>query len=232
MVMTGISKGRTDKSSISRMPSSDHPHHVNRPPIELEDPRSTPNLKRYSEPPAFRHGCALVAGQTILSRMLSSNQPRHMNRQPVELEDPRSIPDLKRYSKLPTFRHRCALCGKLRSSAYQRDHPIAPGEAPILGVCSRPGCSTQKRAWSLSKKPPPVMVLELHCYIYENHLPDQSTEPPLTVQLPGAEPGRPKELVHGDYGLSTWTPTCPNTFEEQQQAPWVNRMTKPTFIPR
>lgn len=182
MVMTGISKGRTDKSSISRMPSSDQPHRMNRQPVELEDPRSTPNLKRYSEPPALRH--------------------------------------------------RCALCHKLRSSAYQRNHPIAPGEEPIPGVCSRPGCSAQKRAWSPTKNPPLVMVLELHCYVYENHLPHNSTEPPLTVELPGAEQGRREELLRGDYGLSTWTPTYPNTFEGQQQAPWVNRMTKPTFIPR
>ncbi|RVX70297.1 hypothetical protein B0A52_05630 [Exophiala mesophila] len=163
--------------------------------------------------------------------MLSSNQPRHMNRQPVELEDPRSTPDLKRNSKLPLFRHRCALCGKLRSSAYQRDHPIAPGAAPILGVCSRPGCSTQKRAWSLSKKPPPVVVLELHCYVYVNHLPGHSTEPPPTVELPGAEQDRRKELLRGDYGVPTWTPTNPNAFDDDQQAPWVNRIAKPTFVP-
>ncbi|KIW56869.1 hypothetical protein PV05_05487 [Exophiala xenobiotica] len=182
MVITGISKGRTDKYSISRMPSTNQVHHVNRPPVELEDPRSTPNLKRYSEPPAFRH--------------------------------------------------RCALCHKPRSSAYQRDHPIAPGEQPRPGVCSRPGCSAQKRAWSLSKRPPPVMVLEVHCYIYENPFPDNSTGTPLTVELPAAEQGRQKELLRGDYEKSAWTQKNPNQFEDKQQVPWVNRMTKPTFVPR
>ncbi|OQU97159.1 hypothetical protein CLAIMM_03135 [Cladophialophora immunda] len=164
--------------------------------------------------------------------MYSSNQPRHMNRQPVELEDPRSTPDLKRYSELPTVRHRCALCRKLRSSAYQRDHPIAPGEQPTPGVCSRPGCSAQKRAWSLSKRPPPMMVLEVHCYIYGNPSPDNSTETPLTVELPATEQGRRKELLHGGYEKSSWVQNNTNLFEDKQQVPWVNRMTKPTFVPR
>ncbi|EHY57087.1 hypothetical protein ABEF92_003886 [Exophiala dermatitidis] len=168
----------------------------------------------------------------VLSRMPSRNQPRHTNRRPVELEDPRSTPNLKRYSELPTFRHRCALCRKLRSSAYQRDHPIAPGEQPTPGVCSRPECSAQKRAWSLSTKPPPVMVLEVHCYIYENPFPDNSTEAPLTVELPAAEQGRRKELLRGDDEMSAWTQKNPNLYEDKQQAPWVSRMTKPTFVPR
>lgn len=76
------------------------------------------------------------------------------------------------------------------------------------------------------------MVLEVHCYIYENPFPDNSTGTPLTVELPAAEQGRQKELLRGDYEKSAWTQKNPKQFEDKQQVPWVNRMTKPTFVPR
>lgn len=168
-----------------------------------------------------------------ISRMSSSNQRRSTIRQPVELEDPRSTPDPKRYSEPPALGHRCVLCRKLRSTAYQRDHPIAPGEEPIPGVCSRPACSARKRAWDASKKPSQVMVVEMHCYIYNYDCPDQSTDAPLTVELPGEEKGWRKELPHGDYWKSTWTQKTPSAFNDMPKAPpRVTPMTKPTFIPR
>lgn len=35
------------------------------------------------------------------------------------------------------MRHKCGKCGKVRSLKYQHDHPLKPGEVPVLAFCAR-----------------------------------------------------------------------------------------------
>lgn len=173
--------------------------------------------------------------------MSPPSQLHASNRQVVELEDPRSTPSLKRDSGTRDFRHRCALCRKLRSPAYQREHPVAPGEKPIPGICSRPTCAAKKGAMSALKKKkkkttpqPQVVVVEVRCYLHNSSSADGPSLPTIAaVELSGREKPSRKELPGGNASMSIWGQRTLRSVEDNDQPPpQVNWASKPTLIYR
>ena len=75
--------------------------------------------------------------------------------------------------------HICSICGKARSSTYQAQHPLAPGDAPIPGVCSRPKCARVGfSAMPMESPLPSVIIYEIH-----HHYHISSTSSPSIVAL-------------------------------------------------
>src|SRR5436190_20698561 len=102
----------------------------------------------------------------------------------------------------PSFsapRHICSLCGKPRSSSYQKRHPIAPGQAPAPGVCSRPRCA--KAVTDMLLAPcPRVVVYEIHHHYHTSSalsLTKGAVEG--AVELPGESSLAGRTELHGDY---------------------------------
>jgi len=133
------------------------------------------------------------------------------------------------------LKHTCARCGKSRSPRYQADHPLAPGEEPIRGICSRPECAryaSGKGARDVSKKKPQpqIIVLEFHHYLHTSTSGNgPSSSIATAVELSGEEKTSRKELP-GEYPYTAshgWTifPTL-----EEQPAPRVNMLSKPTLV--
>ena len=85
-------------------------------------------------------------------------------------------------------KHICSLCGKRRSSRYGKLHPLAPGQVPEPGICSRPKCATAVNEM--------LLRLPYRLIIYEIHHHHQSStgleEPPpgytTKARLPGLSP--------------------------------------------
>jgi hypothetical protein len=133
------------------------------------------------------------------------------------------------------LKHTCARCGKSRSPRYQADHPLAPGEKPIRGICSRPECARYASGKGardvLKKKPEPqIIVLEFHHYLHTSTSGNEPSSSIATaVELSGEEKTSRKELP-GEYPYTAshgWTifPTL-----EEQPAPRVNMLSKPTLV--
>jgi hypothetical protein len=60
-----------------------------------------------------------------------------------------------------TPEHICSLCGKHRSSTYRKLHPLAPGQVPEPGICSRSKCA--KTANEI------LLILPCRVNVYEIH---------------------------------------------------------------
>jgi hypothetical protein len=67
-----------------------------------------------------------------------------------------------------TPEHICSLCGKHRSLRYRKLHPLAPGQTPEPGICSRPKCATAVNEMLLRLPCRPV-VYEINHHHYHHH---------------------------------------------------------------
>jgi hypothetical protein len=133
------------------------------------------------------------------------------------------------------LKHTCARCGKSRSPRYQADHPLAPGEEPIRGICSRPECAryaSEEGARDVSKnKPQPqIIVLEFHHYLHTNTS-DNGPSSSITtaVELSGEGKFSQRELP-GEYLYTTSHGRTPFPTLEERPAPQVNMTSKPTLV--
>jgi hypothetical protein len=104
----------------------------------------------------------------------------------------RSCPSSRHFTASPASisqwipEHICALCGKHRSSRYHKLHPLAPGQAPEPGICSRRQCA--KAVNEMLLRLPCRPVVEVHHHYYSNagleELPPSYTEARLPDNTP------------------------------------------------
>jgi hypothetical protein len=161
------------------------------------------------------------------------------------------------YSFSQALRHMCSLCGKPRSSSYQKRHPIAPGQTPEPGVCSRPRCAKAVADMLLAKSPcSGVVVHEIHHYYHistdaeaplatksaelpsptkcvEAPSPTKSTEAPSATkgaaELPGKSSLTGRTELPGDYKyVEGYGPRNPCPTQEESP-PRVNILNKPAL---
>ena len=100
--------------------------------------------------PHEMHNCDFT--RDITFRMDSEGRPCRSSRHFTA--PPRSISQ-------QTSEHICSLCGKHRSSRYSKLHPLAPGQAPEPGICSRPKCAKAVNE-ILMRLPCRPIVYEIH----------------------------------------------------------------------
>lgn len=99
-----------------------------------------------------------------------------------------------------TPEHICSLCGKHRSSRYRKLHPLAPGQAPEPGICSRPKCATAVNEMLL-RLPCRLVVYEIH---HHHHSSAGLEEPPpgYTAAEARFPDNTPHLTRHSSRGLS------------------------------
>jgi hypothetical protein len=88
----------------------------------------------------------------------------------------------------PLLQHICFICGKARSSTYQAQHPLIPGDIPIPGICSRRKCARVDYPMPMESPPPAVIIYKIHHYYHFSS--GLCTSSPLAVtpvELPGEE---------------------------------------------
>ena len=118
-----------------------------------------------------------------------------------------------------TPEHICSLCGKHRSSRYHELHPLAPGQTPEPGICSRPKCAKAVNEMLL-RLPYRLVVYEIHHHYHSNG--GLEEPPPIyianEVQLPN---NRLYRTSHSSRGLSPIREESPpiNTSSELEEPP-------------
>jgi hypothetical protein len=126
-------------------------------------------------------------------------------------------------------RHICSLCGKPRSSTYHKRHPIAPGQTPEPGVCSRPRCAKAVTEMLLAKSPCPVYEIHHHHY----HHTSSGTEAPSPINIAAELPGESSladriELPGDSTYVKRYGPGYLSLIQDESPPP-VNRSNKPTL---
>lgn len=167
---------------------------------------------------------------TILSRWTQSMSIGKM----AQLTSPKRCPDrtfphqtLIKEDRL----HVCDLCGKPRSRRYQMRHPLAPGQIPEPGTCSRPLCL---RARSLQREDssPRSLIVEVHHYYHSGHDVEATSQAIDTPEMHGESSLIGRAEVAGDLRSGQFSPKYtqrPLPPIREESPPPVNRLTKPTL---
>jgi hypothetical protein len=133
----------------------------------------------------------------------------------------------------PAPMHICSLCGKPRSSRFQKRHPIESGQTPEPSICSRPSCAKAVAEMLLAKTPsyPGVVVYEIHHHHYHNHISSGAEAPsPISsvAELPGESSLAGRTELPGDSTYVPYGPGCLSLIRDESPPP-VNRSNKPTL---
>jgi hypothetical protein len=167
-------------------------------------------------------------------------QPPNPDQQDSELEDLIPSQGLKTKHGSHNLRHTylkhtCTRCGKPRSPRYRASHPLAPGEEPIRGICSRPECARYALGKGVRDLPketpqPQIIVLEFHHYLHTSTSGNGLSSSVATAAELSSEVKTSRKELPGEYPYTAsqgWRlfPTL-----EEQPAPQVNMHSKPTLV--
>lgn len=164
----------------------------------------------------YTHSCRLLQSLYEFKTIKPSALPHHGAKQSFPSQGPH---------------HVCSSCGKQRSSAYQKRHPISPEQKLRPGICSRTKCKALKTMLNTGSNQPSVIVLEYHHHCNRN-IPVKVAQSPRSMgtELPGDIP------VSTSVELPYSPTTIPGFYEHyrspasergQEEAPVVPRSTKP-----
>jgi hypothetical protein len=129
--------------------------------------------------------------------------------------------------------HTCSLCGELRSPRYQERNPIAPGQTPKPGICSRRKCAKAVTDMQLAKSPCPGMVVyEIHHHYHISSSAEASSPTNGTAELSGESTVAGLTELPGD---SMYVPYMERygtgylSLRQGESPPAVNFSNKPTL---